>query len=148
MRARLAAIDLDGTLLRSDLSVSDRTRAALAAATCAGIDLVPVTARSPRSVRTIAADAGIGGVAICANGATVYDLDAGAIVHHEPLPADVAHRIVLGLREHSSRDRVRMGARAALRERARVRGRCATNRGLGGPRARSRPVTCSPGVTR
>ncbi len=100
MRARLAAIDLDGTLLRSDLSVSDRTRAALAAATCAGIDLVPVTARSPRSVRTIAADAGIGGVAICANGATVYDLDAGAIVHHEPLPADVAHRIVLGLREH------------------------------------------------
>ncbi len=60
---------------------------------------MPVTARSPRSVRAIAADAGIGGVAICANGATVYDLDAGAIVHHDPLPADVAHRIVLGLRE-------------------------------------------------
>ena len=147
MRARLAAIDLDGTLLRSDLSVSDRTRAALAAATCAGIDLVPVTARSPRSVRTIAADAGIGGVAICANGATVYDLDAGAIVHHEPLPADVAHRIVLGLREHVPGSRSDGSSSCASGASPRTRP-CATNRGLGGPRDRSRPVTCSPGVTR
>ena len=99
MRARLAAIDLDGTLLRSDSSVSDRTRAALVAARHAGIDLVPVTARSPRSVRAIAAGAGIGGVAICANGATLYDLDVGAIVRHEPFPAAVAHRVARGLRE-------------------------------------------------
>ena len=96
---RLAAIDLDGTLLRSDGSVSTRTRAALTAAPAAGIQIVLVTARSPRSVRTIAADLGLGGVAICANGATVYDLDAGVILRHRPLPVDVAHRVVLGLRE-------------------------------------------------
>jgi Cof subfamily protein (haloacid dehalogenase superfamily) len=99
VRARLAAIDLDGTLLRSDLGVSTRTRAALVTARRAEIDVVLATARSPRSVRAIAADAGIGGLAICANGATVYDLDTDRIVHHEPVRAEVAHRIARGLRE-------------------------------------------------
>jgi len=87
VKARLAAIDLDGTLLRTDRTVSRRTRSALAAARDAGITIVVVTARSPRSARDIAADAGIGGIAICANGATVYDLDDDRIVRHEPLPA-------------------------------------------------------------
>ena len=96
---RLAAIDLDGTLLRTDGTVSTRSRTALEAAQAAGIDIVLVTARSPRSVRVIAADLGLGGVALCANGATVYDLDADVIVHHRPLPVDVAHRVVRGLRE-------------------------------------------------
>jgi len=95
----LAAIDLDGTLLRTDGTVSRRSRAALHAARDAGIDIVLVTARSPRSVRVIAAELGLGGVALCANGATVYDLDAGVILEHRPLPVDVAHRVVRGLRE-------------------------------------------------
>ncbi len=99
MRVRLAAIDLDGTLLRTDRTVSRRTRSALAAARDAGITIVVVTARSPRSARDIAADAGIGGIAICANGATVYDLDHDRIVRHEPLPAELAARIARGLRE-------------------------------------------------
>jgi Cof subfamily protein (haloacid dehalogenase superfamily) len=96
---RLAAIDLDGTLLRTDGTVSTCSRRALEAAQAAGIDIVLVTARSPRSVRVIAADLGLGGVALCANGATVYDLDADVIVHHRPLQFDVAHRVVRGLRE-------------------------------------------------
>jgi Cof subfamily protein (haloacid dehalogenase superfamily) len=95
----LAAIDLDGTLLRTDGTVSSRSRTALDAAQAAGIDIVLVTARSPRSVRVIAADLGLGGVALCANGATVYDLDADAILEHRPLQVDVAHRVVRGLRE-------------------------------------------------
>jgi Cof subfamily protein (haloacid dehalogenase superfamily) len=96
---RLVAIDLDGTLLRSDGSVSSRTRAALAATRQAGIEVAIVTARSPRSVRTIAADLGLSGLAICANGATVYDLDTDEIVHHQPLAVETAHRLVRGLRE-------------------------------------------------
>jgi Cof subfamily protein (haloacid dehalogenase superfamily) len=96
---RLAAIDLDGTLLRTDGTVSTRSRTALEAAQAAGIDIVLVTARSPRSVRIIAADLGLGGVALCANGATVYDLDADVILQHRPLQVDIAHRVVRGLRE-------------------------------------------------
>jgi Cof subfamily protein (haloacid dehalogenase superfamily) len=96
---RLAAIDLDGTLLRSDTSVSDRSRAALAGARAAGIDIVLVTARSPRSVRGIARDAALDGLAICANGATLYDLDTETILHHTALDAAIVHRIARGLRE-------------------------------------------------
>ncbi len=96
---RLAAIDLDGTLLRTDGTVSARTRAALHATRGAGIDVVLVTARSPRSVRVIAADLGLGGVALCANGATVYDLDADIILEHRPLSVDIAHRVARGLRQ-------------------------------------------------
>jgi Cof subfamily protein (haloacid dehalogenase superfamily) len=96
---RLVAIDLDGTLLRSDRTVSDRSRAAIAAVRAAGTEVVVATARSPRSARELAADAGIGGLAICANGATVYDLDADRLVAHTPLPAATAHRLVVALRE-------------------------------------------------
>ena len=98
-RARLVAIDLDGTLLRSDHSVSARSRSALAATRHAGIEVVLATARSPRSTRLIAAGAGLGGTAVCANGAIVYDLDADRIVEHVPLSAATAHRLVVGLRE-------------------------------------------------
>ena len=95
---RLAAIDLDGTLLRSDRSVSERSRAAIASARRAGIAVVVATARSPRGAVPLAQEAGIGGLAICANGATVYDLDAGRIVRHTPLAVATAHELVRGLR--------------------------------------------------
>lgn len=96
---RLVAIDLDGTLLRSDRTISERSRAAVAAVLAAGVEVVVATARSPRSVRDLAADAGIGGLAICANGATVYDLDEEIVVAHSPLAAATAHALVRGLRE-------------------------------------------------
>jgi Cof subfamily protein (haloacid dehalogenase superfamily) len=93
------ALDLDGTLLRSDLTVSDRSRAAITAARSAGITVAAVTARSPRSVRQIARDAGLAGIAICANGATLFDLDTQRIERHRPLSRAVAQRLVAGMRE-------------------------------------------------
>jgi hydroxymethylpyrimidine pyrophosphatase-like HAD family hydrolase len=96
---RLVALDLDGTLLRSDLTVSARTKAAIAALRTSGVEVVLATARSPRSVRGIAQTAGVGGVAVCANGAITYDLDRAEILLHTPLEPPVAHRLVRGLRE-------------------------------------------------
>lgn len=96
---RLAAVDLDGTLLRSDLSLSDRTRAALDLAATRGVTVVIATARSPRSVRAIAADAGLAGLAICANGAILFDLTAERIVEHRPLSAETVRRLARELRE-------------------------------------------------
>jgi len=50
---RLLALDIDGTVLRSDKTVSPRTRAALAAARAAGVHLVLVTGRRyPAARRT------------------------------------------------------------------------------------------------
>jgi len=97
-RPALVAVDLDGTLLRSDLSVSARTREALAATQAAGVEVVIVTARSPRSVVEIARRAGLGGAAICANGATLFDLDRGVIVDHVPLDNAIGRELATGLR--------------------------------------------------
>lgn len=95
---RLIATDLDGTLLRSDGTVSGRTRAALARAVAAGIVTVFVTARPPRRAREIARDVGIGGLAICSNGALIYDLAAEAVVQQTLLEAAHARALVGALR--------------------------------------------------
>ena len=96
---RLVASDLDGTLLRPDETVSERTQEAIVAVRRAGITLVLVTGRPPRALAPIAARIGVGGIAICANGAVVWDLDAGTMVDVTPLAADLAAGLVRELRE-------------------------------------------------
>ncbi|MEO3972829.1 Cof-type HAD-IIB family hydrolase [Streptomyces sp. CAU 1734] len=74
---RLIATDLDGTLLRDDKTVSDRTVAALAAAEAAGIEVFFVTGRPARWMQVVSDHVQGHGLAICANGAAVVDLHAG-----------------------------------------------------------------------
>lgn len=69
---RLIATDLDGTLLRSDHTVSERSRTALAAATAAGAAHIVVTGRSVPWARHILDDLGYEGLAVCGQGAQVY----------------------------------------------------------------------------
>jgi Cof subfamily protein (haloacid dehalogenase superfamily) len=91
---RLAAIDLDGTLLRSDGTISARTQDALRT-----IDVVLVSARGPMGVLEIARPLGIEGTAICANGAYVVDIAADAVVHERLLETEAAVELVHALRE-------------------------------------------------
>jgi Cof subfamily protein (haloacid dehalogenase superfamily) len=95
---RLVASDLDGTLLRGDLTVSERTRKAIHEARRAGIAFVAVTGRPARSVRLLNERLGLGGIAVCANGAVLYDLDNDTVLDQTLLAAAVARRIVDGLR--------------------------------------------------
>lgn len=69
---RLIATDLDGTLLRSDETISERTRDALAAATAAGAAHIVVTGRAVPWTRHILDDLGYQGLAVCGQGAQVY----------------------------------------------------------------------------
>ncbi|MFG2293147.1 HAD family hydrolase [Streptomyces sp. NPDC048603] len=69
---RLIATDLDGTLLRADESISERTREALAAATAAGAAHIVVTGRAVPWTRHILDDLGYRGLAVCGQGAQVY----------------------------------------------------------------------------
>ncbi|HET8789103.1 MAG TPA: HAD family hydrolase, partial [Actinomycetes bacterium] len=69
---RLVASDLDGTLLRPDETVSERTQRAVAAARDAGITVVLVSGRPPRNIGWLAERVGVGGIAICANGAVIW----------------------------------------------------------------------------
>jgi hypothetical protein len=96
---RLVASDLDGTLLLPDRTLSARTVRVLREIVHAGIVLVLVSARPPRTLRPLAQELQAKGLAICCNGALIYDLDGQAIVQHWPCPPEVAHDLVLRLRE-------------------------------------------------
>lgn len=74
---RLVATDLDGTLLRSDGSLSERTRAVLSDLDAAGIPVVIVTARPMRWMEPFRAVVASHGLAVVSNGAIVMDLRTG-----------------------------------------------------------------------
>lgn len=74
---KLIATDLDGTLLRSDLSISPLTQRVLSALEERSIHVVFVTARPPRWMSPLASAVGGHGRAICMNGALVFDFDSG-----------------------------------------------------------------------
>ncbi|MCF4139247.1 Cof-type HAD-IIB family hydrolase [Streptomyces sp. Tue 6430] len=87
---RLIATDLDGTLLRSDESVSLRTRDALAAATAAGASHIVVTGRGVPWTRHILDDLGYDGLAVCGQGAQVYDAGAHRLLTSVTLDRQLA----------------------------------------------------------
>ena len=80
--------------MRPDNSLSERSRTALERVRRAGVRVVLVTARGPRSVRVLAGAAGLDGIAICSNGAIALDLESGRVVRALPLGPEVAARLV------------------------------------------------------
>ncbi|MFC7306005.1 Cof-type HAD-IIB family hydrolase [Streptomyces monticola] len=94
-RTRLIATDLDGTLLRDDKSVSDRTIAALAAAEEAGIEVFFVTGRPARWMNVVSDHVHGHGLAICGNGAAVVDLHGGPGAHRFVKIRAIAHETAL-----------------------------------------------------
>ncbi|MFI6599600.1 Cof-type HAD-IIB family hydrolase [Nonomuraea sp. NPDC050536] len=96
---RLVATDLDGTLLDSTGSITPRTRRALDLARAAGAEIVFVTARPPRGVDRITPQTGEGGVAVCSNGAIVYDTATREIVTSRTLDPAVAAKVAMLLSE-------------------------------------------------
>ncbi|QEU93201.1 HAD family phosphatase [Streptomyces kanamyceticus] len=101
-RPRMIATDLDGTLLRDDKSVSDRTVAALAAAEEAGIEVFFVTGRPARWMNVVSDHVHGHGLAICGNGAAVVDLHGGPGAHRfvklRELEREIALDVVRRLR--------------------------------------------------
>jgi Cof subfamily protein (haloacid dehalogenase superfamily) len=99
MPVRLLATDLDGTLLRSDGTVSDRTRAALRAASDAGLLVAFVTGRPPRWLDEVIETTGHLGVAVGANGAVLYDMADETILRAHYLAAEAMAHVTSVLRE-------------------------------------------------
>jgi hydroxymethylpyrimidine pyrophosphatase-like HAD family hydrolase len=97
-RPRLIATDLDGTLLRADGTGSKRTAEALRAVQSEGIRTVLVTARPPRWLDSLADLVGEGGVAICGNGAFVYDVPNRKVLSHRGIRPEAVAEIVADLR--------------------------------------------------
>lgn len=86
----LIATDLDGTLLRGDDTVSERSLAALARAERAGARHLVVTGRPAPRVRPLLAALGTTGLAVCGQGAQVYDAGSGRMLWSVRLDRELA----------------------------------------------------------
>ncbi|MFI6324655.1 HAD family hydrolase [Nonomuraea sp. NPDC050556] len=95
---RLVATDLDGTALRTDGTISSRTAAAFARVEDAGAVLVFVTGRPPRWMSSVAGAVRHRGLAVCANGALIYDLHTERIVESHLIDTEVLGEVVAALR--------------------------------------------------
>ena len=97
-RPRLVATDLDGTLLRSDGTVSDRSVRALRAVAAAGVETVLVTARPPRWLDELAHVVGVRGIAVCGNGAFRYDVAEQRVFAERTIEPELLAEVVADLR--------------------------------------------------
>ncbi len=91
-RIRLLALDIDGTLLRSDKTVGSRTRSALERARAAGVRLVLVTGRRYPSARRVAEELGGEVPLVLHNGALV--VEDGRVLRCRPLAHPTARRTI------------------------------------------------------
>ncbi len=95
---RLLAIDVDGTLLRSDARLSQGAVQACRAAERAGCVVVLATARGPRMTSWIIQALDITAPTINYNGALIWNPLDSVAQFHEPLAPDLADRIIADAR--------------------------------------------------
>ncbi len=91
---KLVAIDLDGTLLRSNKRLSSANAKAIAEVTNRGVHVVLASARPPRSVRDIYHRLALDTLQVNYNGALVHDMPRGKHVFHQPMSVKLAKKIV------------------------------------------------------
>jgi Cof subfamily protein (haloacid dehalogenase superfamily) len=99
----LIASDVDGTLLDEDEKVTERTRRTVRAAVATGAHFVLATGRPPRWIRPVVDALGFAPMAVCANGAVIYDPETDRIVAARTLSAgalgllaEIATRVIPG----------------------------------------------------
>ena len=94
---RLVATDIDGTLIMRGAEASPRTLTALRACEAAGVTVVLVTGRPPRTARLIAEALGVQGPAVCADGALIVDLRSLRVLRDVRIAGQTASDIVAEL---------------------------------------------------
>jgi len=86
MSIKLIAIDVDGTLVRSDLSIGERTLRAIEKSKDAGILVTLSTGRMVSATERYLHELSIDMPIVALNGSIVKGLDGDVPVYHEPLP--------------------------------------------------------------
>jgi len=89
MKPALVATDVDGTLLDEDEKVTARTRSVVRAVVDDGAQFVLATGRPPRWIGPVVDQLGFAPMAVCANGAVIYDPTTDRILSARTLSADV-----------------------------------------------------------
>ncbi|MBI1375771.1 MAG: Cof-type HAD-IIB family hydrolase [Phycisphaera sp.] len=90
----LVAIDLDGTLLRSDKQLTKRTATAIKQCVQRGVQIVLASARPPRAVKQIYKVLGLDTLTIHYNGAMIYDMHAEKHIYHRALDPQLALQMI------------------------------------------------------
>jgi HAD superfamily hydrolase (TIGR01484 family) len=96
---RLVATDLDGTIVRSDGTISARTVAAFARVEAAGAQFVFVTGRPPRLIDDIEEAFGPHFTVICSNGALIYDMRTRQVIAENAIDPATLSKAATALRE-------------------------------------------------
>lgn len=86
MKYKVLAVDFDGTLLRSDRTVSVETINALKRYKDCGGKVVLCTGRIFNSIKPEAEKLGLSGEIYCYQGSALYDIESGARRAHIPVP--------------------------------------------------------------
>ena len=94
MKYKLIAFDLDGTLLRDDKSITERSLRALRAAYEHGALIVPATGRIYKGVPAPLRTAPFARYFITVNGAKVYDAREDAVLSRSEIPNETAQRLI------------------------------------------------------
>jgi Cof subfamily protein (haloacid dehalogenase superfamily) len=89
----LIATDVDGTLIDNDENLSPRTRSVVRAVVDAGAQFVLATGRPPRWVQPIVDQLGFAPMAVCANGAVIYDPATDRIISARTLSTDALRQL-------------------------------------------------------
>jgi Cof subfamily protein (haloacid dehalogenase superfamily) len=84
----LIACDVDGTLFDENETITRRTRDAVRAAVAAGAQFVVATGRPPRWILPVVEALGFAPMAVCANGAVLYDPANDRVVSARTLAVD------------------------------------------------------------
>lgn len=100
MKQKLIAIDLDGTLLRDDCSISEKNRQAILKMMEQGHLVVPSTGRSYRNSRFVLEDFPAMPYYINANGTTVTAGEGEKLVFSHQIPVDTGCNIYRIVREY------------------------------------------------
>ena len=90
----LIALDLDGTLLAPDESISDRNRRAISTALAAGIRVVLVTGRGVDTPIRVSKELHLNLPVICCHGALTKDFGANRTLEHVPVPLQYAKPMI------------------------------------------------------
>ena len=99
MTLRMAAFDIDGTLLDPYGELTDAVCEGIGSLRRAGLEVVLCTGRRFRTSLPIAERLGLEGAIVCNNGVLVKELASGKTLQHEFLPREVYDEVLRLMRE-------------------------------------------------
>jgi Cof subfamily protein (haloacid dehalogenase superfamily) len=96
---KLLALDLDGTLIGNNLTISPRTKYAISQLMARGVTVTIATGRMFQSTLPFAKELNISAPIICYQGAMVGNPVTGQILSHLPVPLPLAKQVIEAVRK-------------------------------------------------